>query len=329
MTPSMETMISSSSLSIPQEVSTYDGISMQQSLLFSDTLKDLKNLRAQLYSAAEYFEVSYTNDDQKQIVVNTLKDYAVRAIVNTVDHLGSASYKVNGLVDEKAEEVTVTELRVSCIEQRLRTCQEYIDHEGLSQQSLVITAPKYHRRYILPVEESISNSAQAGAKQSSFSIDLGDHGLQQLRTANQKTTRDITSSVRKARSPSPSPRSREFLFAGTISSDKRSISPASAPNSHIFRSGSLSSRPTTPNSSNTRRSTSPSSFQTGRSSTPNRRQLYPSETRKSASMHLHAEKDPQKETDQYPSKGKRLLKALLSRRKSKNDPMLYSYLDEY
>lgn len=50
-------------------------------------------------------------------MVNTLKDYAVRAIVNTVDHLGSASYKVNGLVDEKAEEVTVTELRVSCIEQ--------------------------------------------------------------------------------------------------------------------------------------------------------------------------------------------------------------------
>lgn len=34
------------------------------------------------------------------------------------------------------------------------------------------------------VEESISNSAQAGAKQSSFSIDLGDHGLQQLRTGN-------------------------------------------------------------------------------------------------------------------------------------------------
>lgn len=36
--------------------------------------------------------------------------------------------------------------------QRLRTCQEYNDHEGLSQQSLVITAPKYHRRYILPGE---------------------------------------------------------------------------------------------------------------------------------------------------------------------------------
>ncbi|KAF7148641.1 hypothetical protein RHSIM_Rhsim03G0209900 [Rhododendron simsii] len=34
--------------------------------------------------------------------------------------------------------------------QRLRTCQEYIDREGLSQQSLVINTPKYHKRYILP-----------------------------------------------------------------------------------------------------------------------------------------------------------------------------------
>lgn len=36
-----------------------------QILLF----QDLKNLRAQLYSAAEYFEMSYTNDDQKQMWV--------------------------------------------------------------------------------------------------------------------------------------------------------------------------------------------------------------------------------------------------------------------
>lgn len=55
---------------------------------------------------------------------------------------------------------------------------------------------------------------------------------------------------------------------------------------------------------------------------------YPSAPRKSASMRLPAENGG-KEDDQVPSKSKRLLKALLSRRKSKNDPMLYSYLDEY
>jgi len=30
-------------------------------------IQDLKNLRTQLYSAAEYFELSYTNDEQKQM----------------------------------------------------------------------------------------------------------------------------------------------------------------------------------------------------------------------------------------------------------------------
>ncbi|KAF8369562.1 hypothetical protein HHK36_032417 [Tetracentron sinense] len=74
---------------------------MQQSLLFSDSLKDLKNLRTQLYSAAEYFELSYTNDDQKQIVVDTLKEYAIKALVNTVDHLGSLTYKVKASLDER------------------------------------------------------------------------------------------------------------------------------------------------------------------------------------------------------------------------------------
>lgn len=46
-------------------------------------------------------------------------------------------------------------------------------------------------------------------------------------------------------------------------------------------------------------------------------------------MRLPAEKDNGREVEQYPSKSKRLLKALLSRRKSKKDDMLYTYLDEY
>lgn len=50
-------------------------------------------------------------------MVETLKDYAIKAIVNTVDHLGSATYKVHDLVDEKVDEVSGTEFQVSCIEQ--------------------------------------------------------------------------------------------------------------------------------------------------------------------------------------------------------------------
>ncbi|EXC21428.1 hypothetical protein L484_011870 [Morus notabilis] len=264
---------------IPRESSNFDEVSMHQSLLFSDSLQDLKNLRTQLYSAAEYFELSYTNDDQKQIVVETLKDYAIKALVNTVDHLGSVSYKVNDILDEKVDEVSGTELRVSCIEQRLRTCQEYIDHEGLIQQSSVINTPKYHKR--------------------------------------------------KGRSPSPSPQTSQkpgvFSFTSTMPKkelDKRSVSPHRFP---LLRSGSLSSRPVTPSS----RSTTPNSSRPTTPNPSNTRRRYPSEPRKSASMRLHADRENGREVEQYPSKSKRLLKALLSRRKSKKDDMLYTYLDEY
>ncbi|KAB5531611.1 hypothetical protein DKX38_018281 [Salix brachista] len=327
---SMGTLTASS---LSREASNYDEVSMQQSLLFSDSLKDLKNLRSQLYSAAEYFELSYTNDDQKQIVVETLKDYAIKALVNTVDHLGSVTYKVNDLLDEKVDEVSGTEFRMSCIEQRLRTCQEYIDHEGISQQSLVIDTPKYHKRYILPVGETMHGAIRTKSKYQGCSLDDEDD-WHQFRNAVRATIREAPSSARetptslvnstiKGRSPSPSPRpppqrSATFSFTSTMPKkdlERRSISPHRFP---LLRSGSVSSRPTTPNTS---RPTTPSSAPA--------KKRYPSEPRKSASMRLQAEKENSKDIEQYPSKSKRLLKALLSRRKSRKDEMLYTYLDEY
>uniref|UniRef100_A0A0D9UYK3 Protein ABIL3 n=1 Tax=Leersia perrieri TaxID=77586 RepID=A0A0D9UYK3_9ORYZ len=126
--------------------STSEDMSLQEGLLFSDSLKDLRNLRSQLYSAAEYFEVFYRNNSQKSTVMTSLKDYTVEALVSTVDHLGFVSYKVDNLVKERSDEVNETEFRVSSVEQRVRICQQTIDQEGRSQQSLVIRAPKYHRR---------------------------------------------------------------------------------------------------------------------------------------------------------------------------------------
>ncbi|KAA8533588.1 hypothetical protein F0562_030978 [Nyssa sinensis] len=319
----MEHMTSSASLPLPREPASYDEVYMQQSLLFSDSLEDLKNLRTQLYSAAEYFELSYTNDDQKQIVVDTLKDYAIKAIVNTVDHLGSVTYKVNDLLDEKVDEVSGTELRVSCIEQRLRTCQVYIDREGLSQQSLVINTPKYHKQYILPVGETMHGASRNKSKYQGCSL-VDEDDRHKFKNAVRATIRETPSSVRKGRSPSPSPRPGNFSFNGTTPKkelEKRTVSPHRFP---LLRSGSLSSRSATPNS----RSTTPNS---SRPTTPNPSagRRYPSEPQKSSSMRLRAEKDNSKEIEQYPSKSKRLLKALLSRRKSKKDDMLYTYLDEY
>ncbi|KAK8538221.1 hypothetical protein V6N12_044356 [Hibiscus sabdariffa] len=140
----------SSATYVPQESSHGDELLMQQRLHFSDTLKDLKCLRKQLYSAAEYFEITYSKETQKEIVEDTLKDYAIKALVNTVDHLGAVAYKVNNFLDGKMGEFSDMDLRLSCLEQRLRTCQEFANLGGLSQQSLVLEEVKHNKRYIFP-----------------------------------------------------------------------------------------------------------------------------------------------------------------------------------
>ncbi|KAK8577538.1 hypothetical protein V6N13_027809 [Hibiscus sabdariffa] len=302
-----------------RESSNSDEIPVQQSLLFSESLKDLKNLRTQLYSAAEYFEVTYTNDDQNQMVVETLKDYTIKALVNTVDHLGSMTFKVNDLLDEEVEAVSGTELRVSCIEQRLRTSRAYIDREGISQQSLAVDTPKYHKR-----------ANRTKSKIVGCGLDDEDD-WHQLRNAVRATLREspassvaetpMSISCRRGRSPSPSPRplqqSPVFSFTNTMPEKDQEKQTESPHRFQLLRTGSVS-RPTTPNKN--------------RLITPiaaGAMQRYPSEPRKSASMRLPSEKDSPKDIDQSLGKSKRLLKALLSRRKSKKDEMLYTYLDEY
>ncbi|KAK6140650.1 hypothetical protein DH2020_025608 [Rehmannia glutinosa] len=112
------------SVNASQKASNYDEIFMHNhSLQFAESLKDLKNLRKQLYSAAERFESSYDKNDHKQLyrirVVQSSKDYVAKALVSTVDHLGSVADKLNKFLDEKAIEFSATTIIFSCIEQRL------------------------------------------------------------------------------------------------------------------------------------------------------------------------------------------------------------------
>ncbi|GER34299.1 ABL interactor-like protein 3, partial [Striga asiatica] len=253
-------------MQFPREPANYDEVSMQQSMLFSDSLKDLKNLRKQLYSAAEYFELSYSNDDQKDTVVDTLKEYAIKALINTVDHLGSVTYKVSDMLDEKVDEVSGTELRLSCIQQRLRTCQEYVDREGLSQQSLVINTPHYHKRYILPtIRATIRETPPPSivGKKSNFATSVPTYAFR-------------------------------FAFDEALNSERLEFE-------HTKSKQANYSKPFT----------------------------WKTSARKSASMRVRVGKEGPIENEQYPSKSKRLLKSLLSRRKSKKDETLYTYLDEY
>ncbi|KAA3454877.1 protein ABIL2-like [Gossypium australe] len=336
-----------------RETSSTDEVLMQQSLLFSESLKGLKNLRTQLYSAAEYFEVSYTNDDQKQMVVETLKDYAIKALVNTVDHLGSMTYKVNDLLDENLEQVSGTELRVSCIEQRLQTCRDLIDREGLSQQSLVINMPKYHKRYILPGKlpffvtpgETINGANRTKLKFVGCGLDDEDD-WHQLRNDSNVTSYLYWFLLSCPRYNSRNPDIFSLQNPDVVPERAFSItfSAASAAIRNLFLYGHHASYELIDDvKMHDQRSKqyhridfrfhglNPSAGLQPqiRASRLLRIQPYPSEPRKSASMRLQSEKGSPKDIDQYPNKSKRLLKALLSRPKSKKDEMLYTYLNEY
>ncbi|KAG8659025.1 protein ABIL2 [Manihot esculenta] len=300
----------SSSHSGPQEeASNHDEFFMQQSLLFSDTVKDLKILREQLYSAAEYFENSYSKEDQKQLVVETLKDYAIKALINTIDHLGSVAYKVNSFSEEKINQVSALELRFSCLEQRVRTCQEYINHGGLSQQFLMVETPKYHKRYIFPVEETLDSKSRFHRRSCS-----PEYNSCQFKNAVQATMKGTSPSTLgeghpRLQSPQFSSRPGTFTFPNTLINkkpDKRASSPQRFP---FIRSGSL--LPKRAISLNT-----------------NVLQRHPPESWRSVSLSTYPDRDGVNEIEQYSSKSKQLFKALLGMRKSRKDHTLYKYLDD-
>ncbi|CAN1157265.1 Protein ABIL1 [Linum perenne] len=129
---------------------TFDEVSMERSKSFVKALQELKNLRPQLYSAADYCEKSYLNSEQKQMVLDNLKDYAVRALVNAVDHLGTVAYKLTDLLDQQTSDVSTIGVKVSSISQQLLTCQTFIEKEGLRQQQLLAIIPRHHKHYVLP-----------------------------------------------------------------------------------------------------------------------------------------------------------------------------------
>ncbi|XP_051225020.1 probable protein ABIL1 [Lolium perenne] len=130
---------------------TFDEASMERSRGFVKALQELKNLRPQLYSASEYCEKSYLHSEQKHVVLDNLKDYAVRALVNAVDHLGTVAFKLTDLYEQQASELSTIELKVASLNQQVLTCQTYTDKEGLRQQQMIGTATRHHKHYIVPV----------------------------------------------------------------------------------------------------------------------------------------------------------------------------------
>lgn len=151
---------------------TFDEVSMERSKSFVKALQELKNLRPQLYSAAEYCEKSYLHSEQQQMVLDNLKDYTVRALVNAVDHLGTVAYKLTDLLEQQTLEVSTMELKASCLNQQLLMCQTYTNKEGLRQQQLLAFIPRHHKHYVLPTSVNkkvhFSPHVQTDARQNYF-----------------------------------------------------------------------------------------------------------------------------------------------------------------
>ncbi|XP_020160381.1 putative protein ABIL2 isoform X3 [Aegilops tauschii subsp. strangulata] len=302
---------------------TMEEVQMEEAFIFSQTIKDLKALRPQLYSAAEYFELAYTQEGGKQAVMSNLKEYAVKALINTVDHLGSISFKVSSLVDQKLDEVAEANLRASCIQQRAQTIQACVNREGLTQQSLVITAPKYHKRYILPAGDgsvpnavpnfSEMNKAKSRTTQMHQAFRAAASAAQTKNKDKQASFRKLRSIARapsqSARSSSPAQHPRFVPPSDTAiptKRDKRSDSPMYS-TTPLTRSGSLSKKSSLLKTSSVR-------VQMQTTSDPKR--LVP--------LRSYADRynDDSKESDQTLKKSKKFLKSLLSRRKSgKEEPL--------
>ncbi|RCV25815.1 hypothetical protein SETIT_5G196000v2 [Setaria italica] len=302
--------------------STLEEVQMQETLIFSDTIKDLKTLRSQLYSAAEYFELAYMREEGKQAVMNNLKEYAVKALVNTVDHLGSISFKVSSLIDQRFDEVADANLRVSCIQQRTQDGQACMDREGLSQQSLVITAPKYHKRYILPAGDKSMPSAVPNFREMN-KVTNRTAQMHQVFSAQPKAKEKQASFSKlrsiarapsqRARSASPAQRSHSVPpseAAIPSNRDRRSDSPIPSA-TPLTRSGSLSKKASLLKTSSVRVQTT-------------------SQPKKLAPLRSQADRsNDSKDGEHTPKKSRKFLKSILSRRKSRKDEPLPSYFDDY
>lgn len=85
-------------------------------------------------------------------VLDNLKDYTVKALVNAVDHLGTVASKLTDLFDQQNSDISTMQLRASCVSQVTK-----ISHIPLLILSLVDIL-SYVFAYIL----IISNCLHAG-----------------------------------------------------------------------------------------------------------------------------------------------------------------------
>lgn len=53
--------------------------------------------------------------------MDNLKDYAARALVNAIDHLGTVAYKLSDVLEQQTLEISSIDLKVTCLNQVIFT----------------------------------------------------------------------------------------------------------------------------------------------------------------------------------------------------------------
>ncbi|XP_024965721.1 probable protein ABIL5 [Cynara cardunculus var. scolymus] len=116
---------------------------------FNKSLQDLKDLCSQLHFAADSYQSTFLNSNQKQLVVKNTKEYVRNALVTMVDHLGSVSANLDQHLS-KAGSIYQTQVKINFLNQKLLTCQDYSHKIAVAKVSCREDYLKYNSRYIKP-----------------------------------------------------------------------------------------------------------------------------------------------------------------------------------
>ncbi|WZZ88338.1 hypothetical protein YC2023_116917 [Brassica napus] len=83
------------------------------------------------------------------LVLDNLKDYTVKTLVNFVDHLGTVASKLTDLFDQQSSDISTMEMRASCVSQQLLTCRTLLVlSDDLNQDRIIAMRQKSIQRHI-------------------------------------------------------------------------------------------------------------------------------------------------------------------------------------
>lgn len=105
-------------------------------------------------------------------VVDSSKDYVAKALVNTVDHLGSVADKLSKFLDQKADDYSATSSQFSCIEQVL-----YYQHVTFYTSKL--NSSWIGKKICFLLFAEIMHDAEAGSLERSVTASVQDERYRQ------------------------------------------------------------------------------------------------------------------------------------------------------